>query len=81
MDGRFACVTIGVQVKQLLSIHPGHEHPKRPMIHMHKIPSVDEKALLGSDLLLAAEEDWVNYSTWIEHGLGCITTTFCSPTT
>lgn len=80
--GRLACSTLGIIAKQHIAIHPDEPHPM-VRIHPHPLASPEEVSLLfgGAGLGLAAEQDWVDYSTWEQHGTGCITTTFCSPTT
>ena len=80
--GGLACTTIGLIAKQRIAIHPDEPHPM-VQINTHSMFGAEQLEQLSGKgtLRTAARQDWVDYSTWEEHGVGCITTTFCSPTT
>lgn len=82
LRGRLACTTLGVLAKQHIAIHPDEPHPSVDMV-LHSIATPEEVDRLfgGSGLGLTAAQDWAEYHTWDEHGVGCIKTIFCSPTT
>jgi len=84
-QGRIACTTSGVVIRQTFNIHPDKRHPRGPQLTIHPIASAQELRRLGP---LSARW-WWEWTVWHDKigepggpgSPGCTTTTSCSPAT